>query len=57
MEFCPKCNANLQSEPIPKEQQKDYRATHFTRKIGVSSIEWDMVVRWQCPDCKYEWKR
>ncbi|EPR27524.1 hypothetical protein QWV57_08595 [Geobacillus zalihae] len=57
-EFCPYCGANLQGDPIPKELQKHYgNATHFSRKIGISSLEKDRVIKWQCPDCKQEWER
>lgn len=56
-EYCPYCNADLQGEPIPKESQKFYRATHFTRKIGITSIEFDSIRKWQCPDCQKEWGR
>lgn len=57
-EYCPYCGADLQGDPIPKEQQQHYGgATHFTRKIGISSMELDRVIKWQCPDCKGEWER
>lgn len=55
-EFCPYCNTDLQGEPIPKQSQKTYGATHFSRKIGISSIEADKIVKWKCPDCEKEWK-
>lgn len=35
LEYCPKCNANLQGDPIPKEHQESFGATHFSRKIGI----------------------
>ncbi len=54
-ENCPLCNADLQGESIPKEHQDSYNATHFTRKIGISDIERDRIVKWKCPDCKGEW--
>lgn len=54
-EFCPHCNANLQGEPIPEESQKHYKSTHFTRKIGITSVEADRILRWRCPDCNKEW--
>lgn len=54
-EFCPHCNANLQGALIPKESQKSYNSTHFTRKIGITSIEADRILKWQCPDCNKEW--
>ena len=54
-EFCPHCNANLQGRPIPKESQKSYNSTHFTRKIGITSVKADRILKWQCPDCQNEW--
>lgn len=29
----------------------------FSRLIGVSSLELDRVVAWECPDCKHRWPR
>ncbi|MHB0801415.1 hypothetical protein PVK73_17540 [Bacillus thuringiensis] len=55
-EFCPYCNADLQGDLIPKQSQKAYGATHFTRKIGISSIAADKIVKWRCPDCDKELK-
>ncbi|PEC18983.1 hypothetical protein COM96_27570 [Bacillus cereus] len=55
-EFCPHCNANLQGDPIPKESQKWYGCTHFSRKIGITSFTHDRILNWQCPDCKREWR-
>jgi transposase-like protein len=54
-ENCPHCSADLQGEPIPKKQQGSYNSTHFTRKIGISDIEKDRIVKWKCPDCQGEW--
>ena len=56
-ENCPKCNADLQGEPIPVEQQENYGATHFSRKIGIYDRGTDRTVTWQCPDCKHQWDR
>jgi hypothetical protein len=55
--YCPYCNADLQGEEIPKELQKEYRATHFGRKIGIYDLHTDRTVQWQCPDCKGIWDR
>jgi hypothetical protein len=49
-ENCPLCNTDLQGESIPKEHQDSYNATHFTRKVGISDIERDRIVKWKCPD-------
>lgn len=56
-EICPNCSANLQGEPIPKEQQESYGCTNFTRKIGIYDIYEDRTVKSKCPDCEYEWAR
>ncbi|WP_028393996.1 hypothetical protein [Bacillus cihuensis] len=56
-ENCPFCNADLQGEPIPVEQQDSNGATHFSRKIGIYDFEKDRTIKWQCPDCKGEWNR
>lgn len=56
-ENCPECHANLQGEPIPKEQQESYGATHFSRKIGLYDMKIDRTVKWKCPDCDFEWDR
>ncbi|MGX5556733.1 hypothetical protein [Bacillus cereus] len=56
-EFCPYCNSILQGDPIPKQSQKAYAATHFTRKIRISNIEADKIVKWGYPDCRKEWKQ
>jgi hypothetical protein len=58
IEYCPFCNANLQGEPIPKELRKHYgNSTHGSRKIGISSLEQDRVIKWECPDCHQQWDR
>lgn len=56
-EYCPHCNANLQGDPIPEKSQKDYNATHFSRIIGMTSVEADRILYWQCPDCSGTWDR
>ncbi|WP_255289002.1 hypothetical protein [Bacillus thuringiensis] len=43
-EFCLYCNSDLPGEPIPKQSQKAYGATHFTRKIGITSNETDRIL-------------
>jgi hypothetical protein len=47
----------LQGEPIPEKLQISYGATHFTRKIGITSIEEDRIIIWQCQDCGGFWDR
>ena len=54
-ERCPYCHADLQGEPIPAESQKVYGTTHYTRKIGMTSISSDRTKNWKCPDCNMEW--
>lgn len=56
-EFCPNCKTDLQGNPIQEKLQSSYGATHFSRKIGITSIELDRIIKWKCPDCGHEWKR
>ncbi|TRM10700.1 hypothetical protein FH966_02645 [Lentibacillus cibarius] len=56
-EYCSYCGADLQGDLIPEEKQYHYGSTHFTKKIGFSSIEEDRIVKWQCPDCEWKWER
>lgn len=56
-ECCPFCHTNLQGEPIPKELQESYGATHGSRKIAIYNKEQDRTVKWQCPDCEKVWDR
>ena len=57
-EFCPFCHANLQGAPIPEKYKDSYGgSTHFSRKIGITDIELDRIIKWKCPDCGSEWKR
>ncbi|PEC52523.1 hypothetical protein CON05_25525 [Bacillus cereus] len=44
-EFCLYYNSDLHGEPIPKQSQKAYGATHFTRKIGITSNETDRILK------------
>ncbi|KOP80211.1 hypothetical protein AMS59_02100 [Lysinibacillus sp. FJAT-14745] len=55
VECCPHCGVSLQGEEIPKEQQTSYNTTHFTRKIGMTTLEADRILYWQCPDCHNKW--
>ncbi|KOS60204.1 hypothetical protein FJQ98_11050 [Lysinibacillus agricola] len=55
VERCPHCRVSLQGDEIPKEQQKSYNATHFTRKIGITKLEADRILYWECPDCHNNW--
>lgn len=56
-ERCPACGASLRGSPIPVNQQESYGASHFSRKIGIYSVESDRTVAWRCPDCGGEWPR
>jgi len=56
-ENCPFCKTELQGEPIPKKDQELFGATHFSRKIGLYSLERDRTVEYKCPDCKKTWPR
>ncbi len=55
---CPKCNADMRGDPIPeKDRERFGNKTHFSRVIGIYSIERDRTTHWQCPDCGHEWER
>jgi predicted nucleic acid-binding Zn ribbon protein len=56
-DICPICNSDLRGEKIPEELQDKYGTGYFSRKIGISSLEHDRVIRWKCPDCGGEWER
>ena len=56
-EYCPHCNANLQGEPIPESSRTPKGSTHFTRKIGMTTVQADRILYWQCPDCNDTWDR
>lgn len=56
-ERCPHCGAQLQGDPIPEADRPMFGATHFSRRIGLSSWEQDRVYAWRCPDCNGEWPR
>lgn len=55
---CPACNADLTGAPIPEEYREHYGdSTHYSRAIGIYSIERDVTIAWKCPDCGHEWER
>lgn len=56
-DLCPKCGSNLAGELIPVDKRHLFGATHFSRKIGIYSLEKDMTVEYECPDCKETWDR
>lgn len=58
--YCPVCNADWQSTPIPEKYRQNYApdVTHFSRLIGVEIREkYDGVDHWLCPDCRSTFKR
>jgi len=57
VEFCDRCGADFQGEPIPEKSQHLFGATHFSRKIGIYDLVKDRTVEYQCPDCGHTWKR
>jgi len=58
-EYCPHCNVSLQGKPIPAKYRHYYdsKETHYSRKIGVSDLEKDTILYYQCPDCNGKWDR
>lgn len=58
LESCPKCEADWRGEPIPYESQYLFGdARFFSRVIGISSLQQDRCIAWQCPDCSTCWDR
>ena len=61
--YCPKCNGDFKSLPIPEESRKaGYYGkdpdTHFSKLIGIEHPgKYDGVLEWRCPFCKYTWNR
>jgi hypothetical protein len=48
----------MQGSGIPEEMQHLYGgATHFSRVIGIYSMDEDRTIAWRCPDCGQEWPR
>lgn len=54
---CPKCDADLQGDPIPEKSQHLYGATHFSRKMALYDQGRDRTIAFKCPDCLHEWGR
>lgn len=53
---CPKCNANLNGDPIPEDIVESYSGTHWRREIGIDGGMmgiYDGLVALECPDCKH----
>lgn len=58
LENCPKCEADWRGELIPRESQWLFGdARFFSRVIGISSLQQDRCIAWQCPDCSACWDR
>lgn len=51
---CPKCDADFDAGPIPKEIRRHYAGDRFWRVISVQ--ENDRHDHWECPDCGHKWK-
>ena len=55
---CPKCHADFDGGPIPKNMRQFYSPPYrWSRIIGVERLEDDWVSSWRCPDCGHEWPR
>jgi predicted RNA-binding Zn-ribbon protein involved in translation (DUF1610 family) len=48
---CPSCGKSMIGEPIPKDRQHLYGATHFMRWIGITNPQADKLSCVECPDC------
>lgn len=58
MDNCAKCGVSFIGEPIPEDIVDQYAGTHWRREIGIEILgEYDGVLHWKCPDCKYTWHR
>lgn len=53
-ECCPYCNALFARRTYSERIAESIWFAHFTRKIGISSIEADRIIKWKCPDCNKE---
>jgi hypothetical protein len=57
-ENCPKCGISFKGDPIPKEHQEAFGATHFSKIIGIEDpIVYDGISWWKCFSCEHVWKR
>lgn len=55
---CPRCDANLDGGPIPKDRQEFYSPPYrWSRAIGLYDTATDRVTEWECPDCHHRWPR
>lgn len=59
-EVCPHCGTNLIHSEIPESSRSHYiafnelddgRPLYYYRTIGLSSMEYDCVIGYKCPDC------
>ena len=56
-EYCPKCKISLRGDEIPKENRHYYNGrTHYSKVIGIYSLEKDRTIKWKCPDCNHIWE-
>jgi predicted Zn-ribbon and HTH transcriptional regulator len=56
LDQCPNCKANLVGGEMPENIRHHYEGSHWKREIGIYDTDEDRTVKWQCPDCKHEWK-
>lgn len=55
--YCPKCKKCLRGNPIPKNEQEFFGASHFGLEHGRYDRGLDRTVDYQCPFCKHTWGR
>lgn len=54
---CPKCDADLDGGEIPEDIRHCYSPPYrWGRAISIYDRDADRHDRWQCPDCKHEWR-
>jgi hypothetical protein len=58
LESCPKCEKSWQGDLIPEKSRSLFGDRKwFSRVIGISSMQQDRTIAWQCPDCGACWDR
>lgn len=55
-EACPHCGVSMQGSKIPEKIRPLYGGpAHFSRVIGIYSMDEDRTIAWKCPECDQRW--
>ena len=55
---CPHCNVSRDGGPIPEKIRQHYGPPYrWSNIIGISSLDLDRTIGYQCPNCKTGFKR